>query len=266
LSGTRPTGARPFYAETAPGRFDASPATAGPWSLSLQHGGPPSALALRAVERLPGAGERRVARAAVDILRPVPVGPLEVAARVVRPGRRVELVEATVLAEAEPALRLSAWRVARAPGDVAATARSGAPPPRPASATPLALPGWHTGGYLSAVEWRFAAGSFATPGPATAWARPLLPLLAGEEMTPEQRTLLLADSGSGLGAAVDLERWLAINVDLVVTFRRAPRTGWLCLRATTSIVPGEGAVTETEILDEQGPAARATQVLLVEAR
>src|SRR3954463_13396761 len=69
------------------------PSTAGPWSLEAQHGGPPAALLGRAVEGL-GAGV--VGRFTMDLLGPVPVGELGVSASVVRPGRSVSLVEASL--------------------------------------------------------------------------------------------------------------------------------------------------------------------------
>ena len=40
-----------FYTELDEGRFASSPWTTGPWDAGAQHGGPPSALLARAVER-----------------------------------------------------------------------------------------------------------------------------------------------------------------------------------------------------------------------
>ena len=42
------------------------------------------------------AAEFQVGRVTFEILRPVPIGPVAVEARVVRPGRRVQLVEASL--------------------------------------------------------------------------------------------------------------------------------------------------------------------------
>jgi hypothetical protein len=120
-------------------------------------------------------------------------------------------------------------------------------------------------GYMSAVEWRFADGAFDVPGPATAWARPRLALVAGEEMSPLQRVLLLADSGNGVGTAVDRTRWLSINTDLAVTLHRDPVGEWLCLQSDTTITPGAAAATETLLFDRTGAVGRATQTLLVDA-
>ena len=59
------------------------------------HGGAPAALVAEAVQ----ADGMFVARLTCDFLGPVPIGPLRVEARIVRPGRRLQLVEAEVQRE-----------------------------------------------------------------------------------------------------------------------------------------------------------------------
>src|SRR5262249_59279745 len=79
----------------------------GPWDPGAQHAGPPAALIGREVERLGGAriggGDgppAQVGRITYEVLRSVPIAPLRVEARIVRPGRRVEMFEATLTDEA----------------------------------------------------------------------------------------------------------------------------------------------------------------------
>src|SRR3954454_13039754 len=92
--------------------FRAAALTIGPWDPGLQHAGPPAALLLREAERCSGIEGGQTVRLAYDIFAPVPVGPVRVRASVVRPGRRIELVEATLDAGDErPLMRLSAWRM-----------------------------------------------------------------------------------------------------------------------------------------------------------
>jgi hypothetical protein len=69
---------------------------------------------------------------------------------------------------------------------------------------PSAFPGGHMAGYLETIDWRYVAGrGFDEPGPAAVWARPKIPLIPGEKPSPMCRALLLADSGSGVSAALD---------------------------------------------------------------
>src|SRR3954469_17586744 len=70
--------------------------TIGPWDRGLQHAGPPAALRAREAERAGAIEGGQAVRLAYDIFAPVPVGPVRVRADIVRPGRRIELVEATL--------------------------------------------------------------------------------------------------------------------------------------------------------------------------
>src|SRR6476646_4606135 len=74
--------------------FRATELTRGPWDPGAQHAGPPSALLGWAIEGLPESEEFQVGRVTFEILRSVPIAPVRVAARVARPGRRVQLFEA----------------------------------------------------------------------------------------------------------------------------------------------------------------------------
>jgi hypothetical protein len=90
--------------------------TRGPWDPDSQHAGPPAALIGREIAWLNGGVDRRVGRITYEILRPVPIAPLTVTAEVVRPGRTVELVEASLADEQGEVIRARAWRLRE--GDV----------------------------------------------------------------------------------------------------------------------------------------------------
>jgi hypothetical protein len=203
-SGNVPSVSSVFFEPAGTDGFVATPAAAGPWSAQSQHGGPPSALAARALERHEPDEGQRLARVAVDILRPVPVGKITLRTRTVRPGRRVALLEAVLEADGQEVMQVRGWRIARPAGQGPSTPAGPPPPSPPAEQPPSAFPGGHMSGYLAAIDWRYVAGrGFETPGPAAVWARPRIPLLPGEEPSPMCRALLVADSGSGLSAALD---------------------------------------------------------------
>ncbi|WP_366939540.1 acyl-CoA thioesterase domain-containing protein [Nocardioides sp.] len=56
--------------------LESLPSTAGPWTPEARRGGPPAALLARAVERLPAATGTRIGRFTMELLGPVPVGPV----------------------------------------------------------------------------------------------------------------------------------------------------------------------------------------------
>ena len=142
----------------------------------------------------------------------------------------------------------------------------GRPRPRQLEPSDAFFPTGQEVGYHSAMEYRFAAGSFLEPGPATTWLRMRHPLLAGEEPSPLQRVLIAADTGNGISTALDFRRYLFINVDLTVHLHRLPAGEWVCLDAVTVPEPNGVGLTDTMLLDERGPIGRAAQTLLVAER
>src|SRR5690348_6950540 len=160
-----------------------------------------------------------IARFTCDILRPIPVGEIRVQARLARPGRSVELLEAVASGGGRGVARATAWRVLRTDGPPVPP-RPAPPPPLPAE-TPPAPPreGW-VDGYLSAIEWRPGPGPLPRPGPGPGWGRVRLPPAADEETGPLERVLAVADSGNGVASALDIRRWQFINPELTVHLQR----------------------------------------------
>jgi hypothetical protein len=254
-----------FFEAVGSGRFRATAASAGPWSPDAQHGGPPSALAARELERHQPDENTRLARVAIDILRPVPVGELTARTRTLRPGKRVALVETVLSAGGQEVLCARGWRIARLP-DGPVIAKNLATPSLPTAGRPASFPGGHTDGYLSHIEWRFEAGNFDELGPCRAWAQPMIPLLPDEEMAPMSLALLLADSGSGTSMALDPRHFLFINVDLTVILQRDPVGTWLLLDSETTMGGNGTGLAETQLSDTVGVVGTGIQTLLVSPR
>ena len=255
-----------FFEPAGPDAFLATPATAGPWSAQAQHGGPPSALVARAFERHEPTESQRLARVTVDILQPVPVGKVSVRTRMVRPGRRVSLLEAVMEADGREVLHARGWRIAIARGTVPAVTQDGVTPPIPAEQDRPTFRRAHTAGYLSAIDWRFLDGGFDDYRPSSAWTRPRIPLLPAEDTSPMCRALLVADSGSGVGSALDPVKFLFINVDLTVVLPRDPDGEWLLLESATTVGEQGTGLAETALSDTGGRCGSALQTLLVEPR
>jgi hypothetical protein len=249
-------------------RYAATELTRGPWDPAAQHAGPPAALIGREIERLPDSGDFHVGRITFEILRSVPIGTVALGARVVRPGRRVRLVEAE-LGDGEQALiRARAWQIAKAPLEIPPEAAAPAvPPPGPEQGSEAEFfPTGEERGYHTAMECRFISGGFVEPGPATVWLRMCQPLVAGEEPTPLQRVLVAADVGNGVSASLDYRRYVFINVDLTVQLERLPAGEWVCVEATTLPQPSGNGTAESVLADESGRIGRALQTLLVAER
>jgi hypothetical protein len=257
-----------FYEAVGDGKFVATELTRGPWDSGAQHAGPPSALLGRELEALEGSEGFQVGRIVFEILRPVPIGAVRVETRVLRPGRKVRLVEASLLIEETEVMRATAWQLRTAELEMPAEAIAEDPPPqRPEEGwTPEFFPTGQEVGYQTAMEVKAVAGAFLETGPATMWLRMRHPLLAGEEPTPLQRALIAADVGNGISSVLDYHRFVFINVDLTVHFERMPVGEWVCVDAVTRPEPSGIGTAESVLSDQNGRVGRAAQSLLIEAR
>jgi hypothetical protein len=239
--------------------------TRGPWAADAQHGGPVAALIMRAVEGYESPVPVQVSRVTVDLLRPAPLEPLVVSSRLVRPGKRVQLIEATVSAGATEIARGLALRIRTAP--IAVPAGAAGPPPEigPEQVTAASRPpGQPMAFHLDGVEMRFLRGRFAEPGPGVVWMRLTVPVVAGEISSPMQRLAALADFGNGISALVPFDTHTFINPDLTVAVFRSPVDEWIGLDATTRL-GSDGVGQATSILfDRVGPVGHAVQSLYLD--
>ena len=241
--------------------------TRGPWDPGSQHGGAPAALLAREVERA-GADGMWTARMTLEFLKPVPIEPLRVSCRVPRPGRRVELVEAELEAGGEPVVRATALRIRVAEQPVPEVAHRDEPPPGPDQAQAVRPDMALTRPWFGedAVEVRFATGTYAEPGPAIAWFRLRVPVVAGEEPSPLQRAACAADFGNGASSALDWSRYVFVNPDLTFYLRRPPRGEWVCLDARTTVDPSGTGLAQSSLHDKDEPIGTALQALFVAPR
>jgi hypothetical protein len=241
--------------------------TRGPWDPDAQHAGPPAALLGRAVERCEPRPDAQVGRITFEILGPVPLAPLRASARVVRPGRSVELLEASLSGPDGEVMRASAWRLRTGAVELDPEPPADPPPPGPAAgAKEPFFPVRAEAGYHTAMEISFVSGGFLEPGPAMVWMRSRVPLVEGEDTSPLGRVLIAADAGNGVSATLDWRRYLFINTDLSVHLKRLPEGEWVGLDAVTYPEPHGIGLADTALWDERVRLGRAAQTLVVRSR
>ena len=243
----------------------------GPWDVGSQHAGAPAALLARAVEGLEDPDPTHpmlIARMTIEVLASVPLAPLRVSAEIVRPGKRLQLVEATVSVEDTVLCRARAVRLRREAVDVPARAVPGPRLPEPDGFERWRMPdlGAPEAFGRTAMDLRIVEGSFLEPGPATAWFRFDRPLVEGEEPTPAQAVMAAADFGNGLSQELGLETHLFVNTDLTVHLSRRPVGEWVALEAVTELGPEGTALAVSTLHDERGPVGRGLQSLFVAQR
>ncbi|MGA2926037.1 MAG: thioesterase family protein [Solirubrobacteraceae bacterium] len=251
------------------GRFVATELARGPWDPAAQHGGAPAALMMRAFEQLPASEGLLLSRVTYEFLRPVPLGELSVRVEVVRPGRRVQLLEGSLrTAAGVEVVRARALRVRAADaGSVPAPATATVTPPGPEHGRANDVRPPHRPMFApDAVEVRFVAGAFHAAGPATAWFRLRVPLVVGEQPSALQRLAVAGDFGNGISQSLSWDEHMFINPDLTLYVGRPPVGEWIGLESHTRIAAGGIGLAESIIYDERGQVGHATQALLVAPR
>ena len=243
--------------------FVATDHSRGPWQPDAQHGGPPAALIGHVLQADHPRDDARWVRVTIEILRPVPVTRLQVSTEVLRGGRRVEWLGATMTdPDGTPVLRATAWRIRTADVPLGAGIE-GDPVPGPdqGEATTEFFTRVDHDGYVQAMETRFVKGGWADRGPAVAWLRMRHPLVEGHAVAPLERVLIAADSGNGVSARFD---GLFINPGLTVYLTRLPEGEWVCLQAATTLTDDGVGLAHSVLHDEQGPIGRGLQSLLLD--
>jgi Acyl-CoA thioesterase C-terminal domain/Acyl-CoA thioesterase N-terminal domain len=251
------------------GRFLPTELARGPWTPQAQHGGAPAALLARLAEDVEGGESMLVARLTIELLRPVPIAPLAARTRVVRPGRKVQIVETALWHESTEVARCTALRLRRGDVPMPTDLPGGSPPPppeaghhsHPPSMDAISYAGFHN----AAIEHRFVRGTFVEAGPATDWIRLRVPLVLGEPTSALSRVAAAADFGNGISWALPRkDNYSFINPDLTVYLHRYPVGEWICLDAVTWPQNTGIGLAESALFDEQGPIGRAAQSLLIE--
>jgi hypothetical protein len=240
--------------------FVATEHTRGPWSEHHQHAGPGAALLAAAFEQV--AAPLSVARMTLEIMRPIPIGRVELEVGAIKSGARTRLFQGTLRVDHQEVCRASCLAIrAKALSLPRATAPS---MPRPEDAAPYEFPFFmQPVGYHTAMELRIAEGGIGL-GHAKAWLRMRIPLVLGRPTSPLSRVAIAADSGNGVSARLDWRQWMFINPDLTIYVHRLPVGEWVGLEAITETEPHGIGLAASVLHDEEGPIGRGLQSLYLD--
>jgi len=251
-------------------RFSASDHVISTWSPTMQNAAPVSALLVRALERCAPRDDTRLSRVVVDLLGPVPVtDQLWVRAHVERPGTKIELLNAQMLApgpdgQPRPVAKASAWRFqARDAAELFFTPTA---PLRPVSeGRPRSPDDDANQTYIQSLDWLWL-NDILNDVPGECWVRPIVDLVKGESMTPLQRLFAVADIANGIGSRLSVAEWLFLNTDLTVHIHRVPEGEWIGVQAENHYGRDGVGVSRGMLFDEHGAVAALQQAQLVRRR
>ncbi|NKX56415.1 thioesterase family protein [Arthrobacter mobilis] len=250
-----------YYVRLDGGRFRSTLHSQGAWNDHEQHMAPASGLLVHEILRNHPRPEMAISQLTFEILGVIPGGEFEVRTEVVRPGRTIELVEATLVANGgRPAIRALVWRLLT--GDTAAVAgtTSGRLRP-PAECTPHAITAAWPGGYIGSIECRSAYDG--GPGRGSVWVHTPLAIVDGEDSEPVARFVGLVDTANGVAVRRSPREYMFPNVELTIHLFRQPAGAWTGLDTTVHFGEHGVGLTESGLYDEHGFLGRAAQILTV---
>ena len=243
-----------------------SPETAGPWDPTMQHGAAPSALVTSLAEAMPTPVPMQVVRVTVDLMRPVPVGPLRFEREVLREGRKIQLCAVRLYADAHLAVSATVLKIRDAT----------LPLPDNVVDKPVVLPGpdesrlltrrSDRNPFLGGIEMRAAAGDFGTRGPSAIWYRLARLVVADAPVSQTIRAVVASDFTNGTSSLLDFRHWTFLNADLSVSLARPPVGEWILLDAESWIGPDGHGIAAAKLADRTGYFGRAVQSLVIERR
>jgi hypothetical protein len=254
-----------YFERLSPTRFRATEQTRGAWDPTQMHVAPVIGLLTHVIETDRDARRddgHALTRLSVDILGTMPVGELDIEVRVLRAGRTIELVEATLAHAGRMALVGRAWLQQRY--DTATVQWSGiAPIPGPDELEPFEpATGW-AGTFARTIEGR---RRMSEPGRGQVWLKPRLPLLEGEPVSTTAQVLAVADIANGMTPRLAPDVAGYPNLDLTVHLFRAPATAWVGFDTAVSIGADGIGLTRTAMHDVHGPIGTSAQILTVRMR
>lgn len=254
-----------YFERLGPAAFRATEHTRGAWDPAKMHVAPAIGLLVHAIET--DRDTRRddalmLSRLSVDILGTMPVAEVDLEVRVLRPGRTIELVEATLAHGGRVALIARAWLQQRY--DTAAVAW-----------TPLhALPardeldpidpgdGW-AGTFARTID---ARRRVTEPGRGQVWLRLRLPLIEHEPVSTTAQLLGVADIVNGMTPRLRPAEASYPNLDLTVHLFRRPIGDWVGFDTAVSIGADGVGLTRATMHDVAGPIGTTAQALTVRLR
>ncbi|WP_336086477.1 thioesterase family protein [Nocardia sp. SSK8] len=255
------TQATSYFHRVGPHRFAPTVHAGGAWNPDEQHFSPVGGLIAHEIQQArAGRPALALSRISFDILGKIGFEEFDVDVRIVRPGRTIELVEATVTIGGRAVVSARAWFLSEQ--DTAAVA-GGEPDrlPAPDSLASWPLTSTWTGGYIASLDAR-PVGT-PQPGRTTAWIATPIDLIADEPADPVAAFLALVDTANGIAVRQEPTKWMFPNLDLTIHLYRRPDPAWTGLDTTVTFGHTGQGLTSTVLHDTRGPVGVAQQTLTV---
>lgn len=240
-------------------RYQPTSHSGGAWRDDELHLAPVAGLVIHHLERWRRANlddSMIYSRFTLEVLGQIAREEISLSTEIVRPGRTIELVEATAVIGGRVTIRARAWLLQRSDTTEIA-AHAFAPMPSPDACTDVSsLLDW-PGGFISSISAFQGPGH--QPGRTRAWLTTDLDLVSGEDPEPLAEYSKLLDTANGIAVRVQPSEWMYPNVDLTLHFFAQPRGRMVGLDTRVAFGSEGVGVTSSVMHDVRGPVGTIQQ-------
>jgi Thioesterase-like superfamily len=227
-----------------------------PWNGHSQVGVALAGLAGHVLAQVPTSTPMLTTRISIDILGTVPLEPLVPQVRMLRDGRRMQVVDVEFSAAGRLWLRATAVR--------ARLADTGA------QRVPLSRRYWtEADRHEVQVGWfeeRQIDLDRTRPGPGAIWVRFLTDVVAGEPLHPLALAAMLGDFGNGTAPPAPVMVNTLANIDITVCMSRLPQGEWILVDAESETSGQGSGYSRARLGDSEGMFATAMQSIFIDPR
>lgn len=226
-----------------------------PWNGTSQVGLALAGLSGHVLARVPTQEPMLTTRISIDILGAVPLEPLVPQIRVLRDGKRMQVVDAEFFASDKLWVRATAVRAR-----ISDTGEQ---------STPLTRRYWNEQDHYDNLKWfeeRQIALDRSRPGPGAIWVHFLTDIVEGEPLDPLSLAAILGDFGNGTAPVVPIMENTLANMDITVCMSRLPRGDWMLIDAEGETAGQGSGYSRTRLGDAEGMFATAMQSIFIDQR
>ncbi len=238
-------------------RLMPTPTAASPWSTEMVNGHHIGGLVAWGVQRDEPDPDLQLSRMTVDMVRAVPMRPLSIETRPGREGRRLRVIDVSVLDGDVEVIRGSALLLRRSeqPDDQPwAPEPWDVPPPEQIEGT--------QGGPM---PWEIRRIPGGEEGRGRVWMRETNEFVAGQPLTPMLRAALMADFTNPLANSGPVGLAF-INVDVTMYLTRDPRGEWIGMESAGHLGAGGVSFGTTWMYDREGVIGHCVAAALPDPR
>ena len=230
----------------------------GAWNAHEQHMAPATGVMCAELEAFMPREDLRIGRVGLDILGLIPLQPFSISTKVLRPGKTIELIEATMVANGRACIVARAWRMqisdTRA---IAGTEDRDIKRPEEL-ADWMGMKQW-AGGFIESMQ--FKADAERRAGKGVVWMNNDLEMIEGQATSSFVHLLGMVDTANGIVPRAKAGEWAFPNLDLHIDLLRLPQGKWLGLDTCQQYGSDGIGLTSSVLHDELGVFGRSEQIL-----